>query len=463
MRKRRLVMAALAVLLLEPAMPSAHGQNVPPGLLPAGANTTNPSAPFYIDLTGLDFRTNPPTRNPLNPNYPSATALPNGGLPPIGLNGNFIIGPNHPPAPETVAPNGLLAGKVYSFIMQSKDSTIFHNGHVRVEPFFDYINSYGQTTPGDFSTMLVPNCFTPEAKYCGEVGTWTRKVLVYVPRLARGDQPLPFIVSGDGNGPTSGPVAAFTLEPLLFPTIDNLVQLRRVPPMVAITVENGGQDAQGSQRGFEYDAINGLYAEFVETEVLPLVEQVAGIRLTRNPAGRIAMGQSASGGGAFTMAWFHPELFGKVLSYSPTFTNQQWPHDPNLPGGGWQYHSPYAGPQPNPLLNTENLSLTGPTTSTQPAGSPLILTSPKKPIRVWFEMGDQDGWYPNPMADGMHDYVLAGENMAKVLAAKGYEYQFVFARNAGHVDPATKAQTLPRAIEYLMQGYRPDDQDSKFR
>ena len=61
------------------------------------------------------------------------------------------------------------------------------------------------------------------------------------------------------------------------------------------------------------------------------------------------------------------------------------------------------------------------------------------------------------MADGMHDYVLAGENMAKALAAKGYEYQFIFARNAVHVDPATKSQTLPQAIEYLMQDYHADD------
>jgi Putative esterase len=453
----RPTMVVFAALLSAAVIPDALAQN-----LLAGANTTNPSAPFYIDLTGLDFRTNPPTRNPLNPNYPNATALPDGVLPAVRANGNFIIGPTHLAAPETVAKNGLLTGKVYSFVMHSKDSTIYHNGHVRVEPFFDYINFYGQTAPGDFSTMLVPNCFTPDVKYCGEVGTWTRVVKVYVPRQASGE-PVPFIISGDGNGPTSGPVAQYTLEPVLFPTIDNLIQLRRIPPMVAITVENGGQDAQGSQRGFEYDSINGLYAEFVETEVLPLVEQVAGIRLTRNPAGRIAMGQSASGGGAFTMAWFHPELFGKVLSYSPTFTNQQWPHDPNLPGGGWQYHSPYAGPQPSPLLETQGLSLDGPRTSTQPAGSPLILTGPKKPIRIWFEMGDQDGWYPNPMADGMHDYVLAAENMAKVLAAKEYEYQFIFARNAVHVDQATRAQTLPRAIEYLMQGYRADDQDSKFR
>ena len=98
----------------------------------------------------------------------------------------------------------------------------------------------------------------------------------------------------------------------------------------------------------------------------------------------------------------------------------------------------------------------GPQPSTQPAGSPLIPNSPKKSIRMWYVVGDHDLWFPNQMADGMHDYVLACENMAKALAAKGYEYQFIFSRNGGHGDPPTMKQTLPHAIEYLMQGYHPD-------
>jgi hypothetical protein len=45
--------------------------------------------------------------------------------------------------------------------------------------------------------------------------------------------------------------------------------------------------------------------------------------------------------------------------------------------------------------------------------------------------------------------VLANERMAQALAAKGYHYQFVFAKNAGHVDRGVKAQTLPEALEWL--------------
>jgi hypothetical protein len=43
--------------------------------------------------------------------------------------------------------------------------------------------------------------------------------------------------------------------------------------------------------------------------------------------------------------------------------------------------------------------------------------------------------------------------MAKALAAKGYHYQFVFARNARHTDHPVKQQTLPEALEYIWQGY----------
>jgi hypothetical protein len=55
----------------------------------------------------------------------------------------------------------------------------------------------------------------------------------------------------------------------------------------------------------------------------------------------------------------------------------------------------------------------------------------------------------------MHDWVLANELMAKVLAAKHYPYQFVFARNAGHVDRGVRQQSLPEALEYIWQGYQP--------
>jgi hypothetical protein len=130
--------------------------------VPPGANTTDRSAPFFIDTTGLDLSTTPPTRNPSNREYPRATELPDGTLPSAGAEGNFIIGPTHRAAPETAAHDNVPHGTVYSFTISSKDSVIYNPGVVRDDPPNCRNGSvYGaQTAPGDRSNILVT---TPEA------------------------------------------------------------------------------------------------------------------------------------------------------------------------------------------------------------------------------------------------------------------------------------------------------------
>jgi enterochelin esterase-like enzyme len=210
---------------------------------------------------------------------------------------------------------------------------------------------------------------------------------VYVPRQYVSGSVSPFIIGADGP------------DNALFTGLDNLIAEHKVPVMIAISISNGGGDAQGSERGLEYDTMSGKYAEFVEHEVLPLVEAKAHVKLTQDPDGRATMGGSSGGSCALIMAWYHPELYHRVLTYSGTYVNQQWPFNPKSPHG------------------------------------------------------DRDLFNPNAMRDNMHEWVVANEEMAKVLAAKGYHYQFVFARNAGHVDHAVKLQTLPEALEYVWQGY----------
>jgi hypothetical protein len=413
---------------------------VPPGCVtqnmavPPNANTTDKAAPFFIDTTGLDFKTTPPTRDPKSANYPPATELPDGTLPPPGAEGNFIIGPTHTPAPETTAKEGVPRGTITTFTLSSRDSVIYNPGLIRDDvPGCNNSSIMTATTvPGDKSNMIVTT---------SHPGTWTRTIEVYVPaNYVRGTE-IPFIVLGDGGS---------TAWKDMNTTLDNLIAQRRVPPMVSIQVGNGGQDAQGAQRGREYDTVSGTYAQFIEREVLPLVEQNAGVKLTKNPEGRATMGLSSSGTAAFTMAWFHPELYRRVLAYSPTMVNQQWPWNPALRGGAWEYHSAWTGPAgPNLFVKAGVL-----TPSDQPLGAPLIPSSPAKPIRYWFEMGDQDLFYPNPtIPDGMHDWTLSAALMAKVLAEKGYHYQYLFVRNAKHVDRPTVAQTLPSALEWLWKGF----------
>ena len=431
-------LAGMSALLLVATALSAHAACPPRNdSVPKGANTTDPAKPFYIDLTGLDLKTTPPTRDPHNPNYPKATELPAGQLPSATQNGNFIIGPVHPAAPETLANPNIPHGTVQSFTMTSTDGELYSPAMVRDDPdgCLNASIADAPTAPGDLSNIIVSTAHP---------GTWTRGVDVYVPAGARPGTEMPFIVVGDG-----GPHGFFH-DRILFNVLDNLIAAHRLPPMVAVTVEAGGQDAQGSERGLEYDTVSGMYGDWIERDVLPRAESIAHIKLTHDPKGRATMGISSSGAAAFTMAWFHPGRYGRVLAYSPTMVNQAWPHNPALPGGAWEYHDNWPGPA-HPVMNAQGVKVTP---SSTPDGAPLIPNTPVKPIRYWFETGDRDLFYPiAPLADGMHDWTMANEDMAKVLAAKGYTYQFVFARNATHVDPATVAQTLPEALEWLWNGY----------
>jgi hypothetical protein len=125
--------------------------------IPAGANTSGKAAPFFIDTTGLDFKTAPPTRDPSNPNYTRATELPEGTLPPSGAEGNFIVGPTHAPAPETIAKDGVPRGTITSFTLSWKDSMIYNPGLIRDDPAGRSNGSImvAMTAPGDKSNMVV--------------------------------------------------------------------------------------------------------------------------------------------------------------------------------------------------------------------------------------------------------------------------------------------------------------------
>src|SRR6267143_4866102 len=361
---------------LSPAMAQTSAQRPPDRETPAKASS--------------EARPPAPTRDPNTSGYVRANELADGTIPSPKEDGNFIIGPTHNPAREMAANESVPKGDVFEFTMESKDSKIYPG--IAREP-----NTFAVPDPADPNKVIVNSYPAP----------YTRRVAVYVPKQYVPGTEAPFIVGADGPDQT------------LFTALDYLIAEHRVPVMIAISIGNGSGDAQGSERGLEYDTMSGLYAEFVEKEVLPLVEKKYSVKLTKDPDGRATMGGSSGGSCALIMAWYHPELYHRVLTYSGTFINQQWPYNPQTPHGAWEFHEH------------------------------LIPNSAAKPIRIWMEVGDRDFLNPNVMRDNMHDWVVANEQMAKVLAAEGYHYQFVFARNAGHTDRTVKQQTLPAALEWL--------------
>jgi iron(III)-enterobactin esterase len=372
----------------------------PPAPMP---DVTAPSLPALAAKPAP--RPTAPTRSPTAPGTPKLTvvgAKPGqtelrgapGMNPPVDADGDFLIGPDYVRAPELTPVAGVPKGTVQRITMNSMESK-FYPGITRVPP-----GESADYRPADPLTAPVyPKPFT-------------RTVTVYIPAQYVPGTEMPVIVTADG------PDGALPV------VLDNLIAQHRVPPMVAVMIQNGGGDGQGSERGLEYDTVSGKYGDFVEAEVLPLVQEIFHLKITKDPEGRATMGGSSGGAVAFTMAWYHPELYHRVITFSGTYVYQQSPANPETPHGAWGYHET------------------------------LIPQSPAKPLRIWLQVGDRDNL---GRADGFHDWVEANNHMAAVLKAKGYHYQYLFCLNAGHTDRNVKAQTLPEALEWVWQGYPRND------
>jgi enterochelin esterase family protein len=301
-------------------------------------------------------------------------------------NVEFTIGPVYVNAPELTVKEGVPKGTVHEFVMNSEDSRIYPG--------------IAKNQPG-----TVP---------------YKRKVCVYLPQQYVAATPSPFIVVQDGMGYTNSMVKV----------LDNMIYEHRVPAMIAIMINSGGGDAQGSERGLEYDTVSDKYTSFIETEVLPRIEKDYNVKFTSDPEGRATMGGSSGAACAFTMAWFRPDLYRRVLSYSGTFVNQQSPLNQASPHGAWEYHEH------------------------------LIPQSERKPIRIWLEVSENDNGSKRDEAS-LHNWVLANQRMAAALKAKGYAYRYVFAEAAGHTDGRVTRQTLPGALEWLWQGDAPAEPGKK--
>jgi enterochelin esterase-like enzyme len=347
-------------------------------------------------------RPQPPTRPLDGPTAPKFTRLDGkaGATPSVDATGDFVVGPDYVAAPETKAIAGVPQGRVEQFVMNSKDCQRFNPGIARKE--------FGTPDPKNPKTLIVET----------HAIDYKRTITVHIPAQYVPGTAAPLLVTHDGPGlgkPDLG----------LCRILDNLIAQKRIPPVVTVMIANGGGDAQGHERGKEYDTMSGLFAEFIQLEVLPQVEQKTGVKFTTDPEGRATMGTSSGGSAALIMAWYHPEWFRRVLTLSGTFVNQQWPFDPATPCGAWDFHDQ------------------------------LIPKSERKPIRLYLAVGDRDNFNPNVMRDGMHDWVEANHRMAKVLKDKGYAYQYLFCLNAGHGLGPARAQILPNALEWLWKDYRP--------
>jgi enterochelin esterase family protein len=322
------------------------------------------------------------------------------GLPEVGAegDGDFIVGPTYTNEKE-LSDQGNPKGKSFSFSMPLASSKLFD---------------------GKDPTVTKP------------VNT-NRSINVYVPAKYQDGTPAALLVIQDGPGELTQVSRA----------LDNLTvetdPMRKLPPFIAVAVQNGGDDSIGSERGLEYDTVSDKYARFIDTEVLPAVIADAkikaaypGLKFTTDPSGRATMGCSSGGAAAFTMAWLRPDLFSRVVAYSATLVAQQNPKAPEsamYPDGAWEYHS----------------------------GKELIKNDTEgreKKLRIFINAQENDNG-STAAESGKHNWLMANQRTAADLKAKGFHYKYIEGKGQGHCSGTVKSATMATVLMWLWRGYVP--------
>ena len=273
----------------------------------------------------------------------------------------------------------------------------------------------------------------------------TRQISVYVPAKYEDGTPAPLLILHDG--PPAGTSPGFGVDelPQVRNALDNLTidpdPARRLPPFIVVAEQAGGYTDIGSERGIEYDTISDKYARFIETEILPAVQANAAVKaaypnlkFTKNPSGRATIGCSAGGEVSFTMGWFRPDLFGRVIGYSTTLVSMQNPKLPEaatFPEGAWDYHFD------KQLIQHDTMGR-------------------EKLLRIFINVNQNDIGSTRPESS-KQNWVLANQRTAAALKAKGFHYKFVYGLGESHCSPSVRNATLADALMWVWRGYQPGE------
>lgn len=339
----------------------------------------------------------------------SAQALPDPG--PTG-DGDSMVGPTYTTQTELMD-HGNPKGKTFQFTMPLAQSA-FYTGK---DPALD----------------------------AGKPAITTRQITVYVPAKYEDGTPAPLLILHDG--PPAGTSPGFGVDelPQVENALDNLTidpdPSRRLPAFIVVAEQAGGYTDIGSERGIEYDTMSDKYARFIDSEILPAVQANAAVKaaypnlkFTKNPSGRATIGCSAGGEVSFTMGWFRPDLFGRVIGYSTTLVSMQNPKLPEAaiyPEGAWDYHSD------KQLIQNDT-------------------TGREKLLRIFINVNENDIGSTRAESTKLN-WVLANQRTAAALKAKGFHYKFVYGLGQSHCSPSVRNQTLADALMWVWRGYQPGE------
>ena len=189
----------------------------------------------------------------------------------------------------------------------------------------------------------------------------------------------------------------------------------------------------------EYDTLSDRYARFIDQEVLPAVQANAqvkaaypNLKFTKEASGRASLGCSSGGAAAFSMGWFRPDLFSRIIGYSTTLVAQQDPkaaESKMYPLGAWEYHSS------KELIKNDS-------------------TGREKQLRIFIN-ANQNDLGASEAESTHHNWLMANQRTAAALKAKGFHYKFVQGMGVGHCDGKVQSATLADALVWVWRGYEP--------
>ncbi len=248
--------------------------------------------------------------------------------------------------------------------------------------------------------VLIDGTLEQSAVYPGTVHTFQ----VYVPDQYDGKRPAALYVGLDG-------VLCHAPE-----VMDSLIEAKKMPLTIGVFLQPGIIKATDGtvlryNRSYEFDSTTGSFAEFLEKEVLPAVEQMKTpkgkpISLSRRPQDRMIFGLSSGGIAAFNAAWHRPDLFGKVFTGVGTFVAMRGGNDLQA----------------------------------------LVRKTEPLPLRVFIQDGSNDVW--NPLFGHWYE---GNQLMASALEFAGYDVQCDWSDGGHNVTRSTKI--FPQVMEWMWRDW----------
>ena len=235
---------------------------------------------------------------------------------------------------------------------------------------------------------------------------------IYVPAQYDSSKPAALMVWQDGQGHVARD-GRRTQN-----VIDNLIHQKKIPVMIQVFI-SPGKVGERALRSVEYDTVNDTYARFLRDEILADVE--AKYKIRKDAYSRAIAGESSGGICSFNAAWFHPEMFSRVLSLIGSFTSIQW-HPGEIDGGNVY---------PNKVRKEAHRN-----------------------IRVWLEDGSED------LENEHGSWPLQNIQMANSLKMKSYDFHLSWGNHA-HSSAAGNAE-LPVSLAWLWRDYDPAKTEQTF-